>query len=313
MVARVVLDDEPVGWFTAATVTLGGIRVLGSPLPGWGTSYMGFDWDDVADERLTPVALAAARRWSVANRCAHLEVIVRTDPDDLTVPPGCTVEPFHSYRLDLVDDDTMFADLSTNARRNVRRAERRGVAIEQVDPLGPEAAPAIEACYGHLLAAFGRRGTRPSFGADRLHQLVRTVGPSGQLLLLRARDPRGRTAATSLSVGRPGGTAVFLTGAGDPDLLDLRPNDAIMWAAMRTWRDRGAVDFDLGGGGTYKAKFGARPTRSSRVVAPAVPGAVAVRGLARTAESRLRRRQGSKPATATYTEHRSSATNQGAS
>ena len=39
----------------------------------------------------------------------------------------------------------------------------------------------------------------------------------------------------------------------------LLPNEALMWQALRTLRDRGCVRVNFGGGGKYKAKYGGDP------------------------------------------------------
>jgi GNAT acetyltransferase-like protein len=36
----------------------------------------------------------------------------------------------------------------------------------------------------------------------------------------------------------------------------LRPNEALMWSALKFWRQRGIESFDLGGGAEYKGKYG---------------------------------------------------------
>lgn len=284
-VGRVLLDGRELGWFTGATGRRAGVPMLGAPLPGWGTSYMGFDWDDPLDPRVLPAALAAVRRWSIQElRCAHTEVLVRVDPLTLEIPPGMTCGLFHSYERTLVDDDTMLAGMSTNARRNIARSVRRGVVIEAVEPAG--ASGFADECFAQVRDAFLRRGVRPTFDVDRVRHLLDAMLTDGHLLALRALTPEGRPAGTALSAGVPGGRAVFLTGAADPGMLDIRPNEALMWEAMRRWRDRGCDVFDFGGGGTYKLKFGCRPVDSAWLRSSVLPGAEVLRTGARRAHRR---------------------------
>ncbi len=289
VVARVRLDGRGVGWFTGAVVRRGGLRFLGSPLPGWGTSYMGFAWDDPEDAVLLSVALAATRRWALGTMgCAHLEVLCRADPSTVELPGGVTASTFHSYRRTLVDDATMLSAMSTNARRNLRRAQRHGLRVEVVESGG--AAGFATQYYEQARHAFARRGTRPSYGEARVLQLIEHLHPGGHLLLLRARTESGQVAATGISAGVPGGTAVFLMGAADPELLGDRPNEAVMWAAMRNWRDRGAEVFDFGGGGVYKEKFGCDPCESLWVRSSILPGAEPARAAVQRVEGWARRR-----------------------
>ena len=55
--------------------------------------------------------------------------------------------------------------------------------------------------------------------------------------------------------------AYYWGGASIRARSDLRPNEALIWSAVKAWRARGARRFDLGGGGQregfrqYKLKF----------------------------------------------------------
>jgi CelD/BcsL family acetyltransferase involved in cellulose biosynthesis len=241
---------------------------------------MGYDWDDPSAGTLMPLALAATRRWAHAHLgCAHLEVLARVDPAELAVPPGMSCATFHSFERPLVDDATMLAAMSTNARRNIRRSQRRGVRIEAVGV--EQAADFAWESFSQVRDAFLRREVSPSYGPRRTRELLDTMLPGGRLLATRAVTADGRCAGTCISAGTPGGRATFLTGAADAAMLDVRPNEALMWHAMTTWRDRGAQVFDFGGGGTYKQKFGCRPVESAWVRSSLLPGAEPARATAR--------------------------------
>ena len=88
--------------------------------------------------------------------------------------------------------------------------------------------------------------------------------------MLRAGTPDGEPAASGLFLGLPGSTAEFWMGGSWRRHQGLLPNEVLMWEAIRTWRDRGCVRMNFGGGGGYKAKYGGTPhhmpwLRSSRV------------------------------------------------
>jgi CelD/BcsL family acetyltransferase involved in cellulose biosynthesis len=256
VVARLLVDDEPAGWFTGAVVRRLGLKVLGSPLRGWTTSWMGFDLDrEVSAADL----LGAARRLAFSELgCVHLELMDRglTTPEPL--PHGFRVDrlPGWELRIDR-DDDQLLGAMRPHGRRDVRRALRNGIVVEEVDPV---AEPGFAAeYYAQVRTAFAKRGLTPTYPQRRVEQMIEHVHPTGGVVLLRARTVDGRAAATGLFPGTPGGAAVFWMGASDPDLQSLLPNEALMWQALRTWRDRGAVCFDFGGGGAYKRKYGGTP------------------------------------------------------
>lgn len=254
VVLRVHLGDEPVGWFTGATGRIRGVRVLGAPLRGWTTGPMGFNLDQpLPSER----AVAALRTFAFRSLgCHHLEVMSREGlAPDLD---GFRADALPGYRLDLdPDEDELFAGMSSMARRNIRRAERRGIEVHEVDPIGdPGFAGEL---HNHLEATFALRGASPRFGQELIEAVTRLVHPSGHLLALRAVTADGTTASTGLFPGLAGGGAGMWMTAGDPAQRDDRPNEALMWAAVTGWRRRGARWFEFGGGGDYKAKFGGRP------------------------------------------------------
>jgi len=267
VLAQVSEGGRPVGWFTGASVRRGGLRLLGSPLPGWTTSYMGFDLDD--PER-SPEALDALRRFAFGPLgCVHVEVMDRHLRGD-RLPAGWLAGPLPGFerRLD-VDDDELLAGMTAHGRRDVRRALRNGIVVHEVSPEDHDAFAAEY--YSQVSEAFAKRGLVPTYPLDRVRAALAASEPE-RLLLLRALTPEGEPAATGIFPGVPGATAVFWMGASHRSRQHLLPNEALMWQAMRTWRDRGARRLDFGGGGTYKAKYGGDPIavpwlRSSRFAA----------------------------------------------
>ncbi|MFN7149502.1 MAG: GNAT family N-acetyltransferase [Microthrixaceae bacterium] len=287
VVAHLLVDGEACGWFTGAVVRRLGLKVLGSPLRGWTTSWMGFDLDrEVPADAL----LGAARRLAFSELgCVHLELMDRAvvAPDPL--PRGFRVDrlPGWELRIDR-DDDRLLEAMRPNGRRDVRRALRNGIVVEEVDPA---AEPGFAAeYYAQVRTAFAKRGVSPTYPQRRVEQMIEHLQPTGGLVLLRARTEDGRPAATGIFPGTPGGTAVFWMGASDPELQSSLPNEALMWQALRTWRDRGAVRFDFGGGGAYKRKYGGTPVEVPwfRVSRPAAleHGREALRRAARVARRR---------------------------
>ena len=84
---------------------------------------------------------------------------------------------------------------------------------------------------------------------------MRTLEPSGQALALRVLAPDGRTIGTGISVGR-GSTAYAWGMAFDRHDQQHHAIELLWWETIRYWKVRGALSFDFGGGGEYKAKYG---------------------------------------------------------
>jgi CelD/BcsL family acetyltransferase involved in cellulose biosynthesis len=72
VVCEVLEDGEQVGYFTGAIVRKFGLRILGSPFPGWATGYMGLNLPDGISRR--EAAGAVLRHALGPLRCAHVEL-----------------------------------------------------------------------------------------------------------------------------------------------------------------------------------------------------------------------------------------------
>jgi hypothetical protein len=246
-----VLKDrgQSLGYFNGLIVKRLGLKILGSPLPGWTTSYMGFNLSAGVPRRL---AVQALTRFAFDELdCVHLEMLDR----NLTVEDVEELNLEHrilpGFEIDLTQsEDQLFVDMSSSCRRCIRKAEKSGVTIEEAHDL-----EFAEDYYRQLQDVFQKQSLVPTYGLDRVRELITYLGKTGHLLLLRARGPDGACIATGIFPAW-NGTMYFWGGASWRQYQLLRPNEAIQWYAMRYWKQRGMRVFDMGGGGEYKRKFG---------------------------------------------------------
>lgn len=253
------------GYFCGLVFSRFGVRVLGSPFPGWTTSYMGF--------ALRPgvprwIALKALERFAFKDLgCMHFEIVDRYMTVEDGQRAGVPYRLTRSYESDLREpEEGLFSKMTGACRRCIRKAEREGVVIEEAkdDAFAGE-------YWGQLAEVFLRQGLTPTYGLDRVRKLVEHLGPTGRLLLLRARDPGGRCIATGIypalnTIAHFWGNASALT------TRHLRPNEALHWYAIRYWKTRGVPVLDWGGGGRYKEKYGCDPITVPRFLKSRLPG-----------------------------------------
>jgi hypothetical protein len=251
VLAAVKEDGATVGYFTGLLVRRFGIPILGSPLPGWTTQYMGFVLDDGVSRRRAAEALLSFAFDELG--CMHLELRDPTIQLDTVSGLGFEYTPKTSLEVDLRQrEDEIFARMTSACRRCIRKAEKAGVTVEEAsdDAFADD-------YYGQLEDVFAKQSLVPMYGVDRVRALIEDVHPTGRLLLLRARSPEGECIATGIfpALNR---TMYFWGGASWRAHQILRPNEAVMWHAMRYWKARGVVACDLGGGADYKRKYGPR-------------------------------------------------------
>jgi CelD/BcsL family acetyltransferase involved in cellulose biosynthesis len=251
VLATVTDDGRPVGHFTGLLTRRYGLRILGSPMAGWTTSYLGFLLDPAVSRR---DALAALTPFAFTDLgCAHLEVRDRgLTPADL---PGLGLR-WADAPTAVIDlhppEDALFGAMASACRRNIRKASRSGVVIEEVAGDDPSFAAEF---YDQLRDVFAKQNLVPTYPPERVRSLIRQLAPAGHLLLLRARDPAGRCVATAVLPWHHR-TMYFWGGASYRADQHLRPNEALIWHALRWARARGVTEFDFVGGNAYKAKYG---------------------------------------------------------
>ena len=126
--------------------------------------------------------------------CWHLEVMDRQARVETGALPEWDHRFLTSFEIDLTQpEEVLWANLSSDRRRCIRKGQKNGVVVEEAQDLDF----AVE-YYRQLEDVFAKRSLVPPYGLDRVQELVKSVLPTGRLLLLRARDPNGRCIATGI-------------------------------------------------------------------------------------------------------------------
>jgi hypothetical protein len=251
IVAAIRERQQTIGYFTGMVVDKLGMRILGSPFPGWTTAYMGLTLSDgVRRGRAVQALIDFAFR---DLGCIHLEVMDRSVTANDLGGLGVQYRLYRGYELDLTrQEDELFSNMSSACRRCIRKAKKEGVLIEEAHD--PEFA---DQYCAQLQDVFAKQGLVATYGIERVRQLIAHVHPTGHLLLLRARSPSGQCIATGI-FPHMNGVMYFWGGASWRRHQLLRPNEAIQWHAMKIGKRMGLRLYDMGGGGEYKRKYGGK-------------------------------------------------------
>jgi CelD/BcsL family acetyltransferase involved in cellulose biosynthesis len=262
------------GYFTGLLIKRFGVRILGSPFPGWATDYLGFNLATGVNRRAAAEALIRFAFGPL--RALHVELCDRyLRPEDLH---GSRFEIDCSHRtfvIDLTGDEAdVFAHMTSACRRAVRKGVKVGVHVEVAS--GQSFA---DEYYEQLRAVFARQSLVPTYSVQLVRQLIRHLEGTDRLLLLRALDPDDRPIATSIFLAF-NDTAHFWGGASVREHQILRPNEAMFWYAMRWAREKGCSTMDMGGGGEYKRRYGAQELRVPRFRCSRMPFLAVLRNAA---------------------------------
>jgi len=249
VIAAIEQSGELIGYFTGLIVKKYGVKILGSPFKGWTTSYMGFNLLPEYNRREVLKAFPSFVFEQL--KCHHFEMVDRYIKEEDYVDLGYSVSLYRGFEIDLTKrEEELFANMKSACRRCVRKAKKNGVYIEEAQDIG-----FADDYYDQLVDVFAKQSLVPTYPKTRVQELISNLLPTGNLLLLRARREDGLCIGTGIFPSF-NDTMIFWGGASWREHQILRPNESIMWYAMRYWKDRGIKKLDMGGGGSYKEKYG---------------------------------------------------------
>jgi len=243
--------DRRRGYFCGGIVRKGPFRILGSPLRGWGTNFMGPAMDD--DEPIDQLGLLGAL--DAVSRQERLAMIELESP--LLQPSALSArsyedDPGRTFLVSLVpfDPDATFERIHSKKRNQIRKAVKSGLTVEDTDD------PAVaDEFYDRFQDLMRHKGLVPPYPREYPRALFRCLKPAGLLFSLRVRDASGRVLANGL-FPHDDRAVYFWGGASWQDGRELNPNDYLQWSVIRLACERGLHVYNMCGPGRFKAGFG---------------------------------------------------------
>lgn len=254
IIVRITSNDKFVGYFSCLKIKKVGINIIGSPFSGWSTTYMGFDLiDNSFKVKILPALVEYLQK---TQKCAYLQIIER----DITMDEANSLYKQYGYQVKPVEtldigisftDEELYKHMKTDCRNFIKQFERRGATLEIAESNDTFA----EEYYEQLLDVFAKQNLVPTYTVDKVKCLLKHLGKSNNVLCLRVKDREGKSIATSIFPGF-NKKCFFWGGASLRSYQQYRPNEYMIYTAMKYWRDRGCTDFDMVGNRAYKKKFG---------------------------------------------------------
>lgn len=171
---------------------------------------------------------------------------------------GFTFEPHLNYLIDLTRSESeLWSSIRSNARRNIRKAQKSGVVIEDIRD--ESRMGAVYAVIRHVY----RRIQVPLPDQSLFESAFRVLQPRGMLRVLMARYGDQDIGALMLLNYR-NMLHYWYTGTLE-QFFEYRPADLLVWHSLLLGKEAGCKTFDFGGAGRpdeiyrvrdFKAKFG---------------------------------------------------------
>jgi len=242
-------EEERIGYFCGGILRKGPFKILGSPLKGWGTNFLG------------PVAGASFRTapfLSALDRLASAEKIAMAEFESSTVPgedlesAGYEPVPDSTFFVTLTpgDTDRVWKTVESTCRNRIRKAMKAGLTIEDTDD--PAVADQFYDQYADLMR---RKGLVPPYPREYPKKLLKHLKAANLILALRVRSAEGQVLATGL-FPHDERTMYFWGGASWEAGRELCPNEFLHWSAIRMATESGLQLYNTCGTGQFKRKFG---------------------------------------------------------
>jgi hypothetical protein len=259
VITAVKSDTHVLGYFTSLIVKKFGLRILGSPFRGWATYFMGLNLSPNISRREILRALPGYVFGKLG--CSYFEII---DPFvSLEELEGLSykIEHLPWYAIDLSkSEDELFAEMKHQCRTNIRKSIKSGVVIEEACDFG-----FAEEYYAQYIDVLEKRSLLPAYSLETVRNMIGRLLPTGNMLLLRAKNPEGLCIATGIFLGK-NKTGVFWGAASWRAHQSLRPNELLAWQGMTALKARGIQELHFGGEcEQYKEKFGCYEAKIYRV------------------------------------------------
>lgn len=251
IILEISKDKKVIGLFIGLIFKKFGFRILGSPFEGWATCNMGF----LANQDINKIELIDyIKEYAFKNlKCTHLEIVDNSLNYSEFSKYKYKCLPQKTYILDIdKTDEELLKSFKANGRKCIRQFERRGATIEKVNPseeFGNE-------YYEQLIDVFKKQNLKPNYDRKKVLDLMYAFKDKpNELLCLKVCDPDGKCIATSIFPGDKS-RCYFWGGASLREYQNYRPNEYMMWYAIKYWRQKGAKKMDMVGIRSYKEKFG---------------------------------------------------------
>ena len=247
-------DGEIVGCLPGFLVTVGFLRMFGSPLPGWQTLSMGpvFDSNLISTNELTTTLISfLVKRYGVH----HVELLGGGFDHAVMENVGFTRKPSPSFCVPLFpgDEKRVLKSFKESARRNVKRGIKLGLVVKF-----EEDESFVDEHYDQLVEVYNRGGNMIPFSKKRALEFFRHMKAGGNLLAVSVHMPNDGPCIATGTFTVEGRELLLWMWAHRTRYRWYRPTELMTWTVMQKAMEAGCENFDLMGRGEFKPKLGAQ-------------------------------------------------------
>lgn len=244
-------NEGLIGIFCSFIWKIMNIVIIGSPFDGWSACYLGLitkKKDDINEQLYTSLI-------EFINQNVKYDFIQIVDYNmnfNKLAIENCKIEEVKTPLLNIQKtDEELFKIFKTDCRNFIRQFEKRGAIIRVSSPNEVFA----KNYYNHLIDVFDKQGLKPTYKLNKVKELLKQHQKSDNILCLEVFSPEGKSIACSIFFAF-NEICYFWGGASLREYQHYRPNEYMIWTAIKHWRERNISYLDMVGVRPYKMKFG---------------------------------------------------------
>jgi len=245
-------SNKVIGYFPCFILRKGPFKILGSPLIGWSTEFMG---PIVNKDFNLENFLNALDKYCKFQKIDHLEISNPVFNPEIMKSKGFQCRKGVTYIVVLSpEEEFMWKNLKQKSCRwAINKAIKNNLIVEDTNNPG-----IIEEYYKQLMEVFGKKKLVPTYTIERAKTLFECLKKQNLLLALQVKY-KNEIIATGL-FPYDDRCIYFWGGASWSKFHHLCPNELLHWTVITMAAKKGISKYDMGGGGKFKSKFGGKLT-----------------------------------------------------
>jgi hypothetical protein len=246
-------SNDCVAVWPCLSVWKGPIRVVGSPLPGWSTVYLG----PLVAPGVEPIGvLSALLNHPPLSHAGFMysKILDEDRPIDMSALGFDRLHRFHTYIVPLVhSEEELWSRLAKRCRKAIRKAQNIGLTVRREADTH-----FLDDFWRMSIEIFARSNLKPVYTRKLVERVVDNLGRDGRLLVMSV-FYEGRRVSTQI-LPYDDHTVYGWAAASFADYRPLSTSNILDWETILEARRMGLRAYDMvsvyGGPGVYKRSFG---------------------------------------------------------
>lgn len=252
LVLKIIFNNKNI--FFVSLLYKNVFKMCGSPFEGWNTPYMGFINLNLLDDDEKEIVIKKVVNYlKHRSHCSYIQICDWNIDIEFAKNNCFKYEVRKTYFKDISNaEDILFAEFKNDVRTNHRAFIRNGLRIKIAEP----SKLFMEKYYDQLIDVFKKRQLVPHYHLSRLYNLIDAFTNESKHLFLEQvyLEDESKCIATGIFLIYKK-RLYFFGAASYRDYQILRPNEEVIWNAIRHAKSLGCTEFDMMGLGKYKEKF----------------------------------------------------------